>query len=117
MARITREQMIQTVSEQSEVEDTDVVGFYVDNAAEVILNQLYPYDELWDEATSDTITMTDAVPTRYQNLQMRIAIVFLNKRGADGETMHIENGINRHYSGTDVPPDMLRQIVPKAQVV
>ncbi len=117
MARITRAQMIQMVSTQSEVEDTDVVGFYVDNAAEVILNQLYPYDELWEEATSESVTMSDAVPARYQNLQMRIAIVFLNKRGADGESMHIENGINRHYNAADVPTDMLREILPKAQVI
>ena len=45
---------------------------------------------------------------------MRMTVVLLNKRGADGESMHIENGINRHYGAAEVPAEMLREIVPKA---
>ena len=107
---MTREEMIAQVSEMAEESDSVAVGYYLDNAAEVILNQMYPFNEDWETETGELPT----IPVRYQNLQMRIAVIFLNKRGADGETMHIENGINRHYSTTDVPADIRRQIVPKA---
>lgn len=107
---MTRDEMIKQVSEMAEERDLSAVGYYLDNAAEVILNQMYPFNESWE--TEDGSSPT--VPARYQNVQMRIAVIFLNKRGADGESMHIENGINRHYSTTDVPADLRRQIVPKA---
>lgn len=107
---MTREEMIAQVSEMAEESDSVAVGYYLDNAAEVILNQMYPFNEDWETESGELPT----IPVRYQNLQMRIAVIFLNKRGADGETMHIENGINRHYSTTDVPADIRRQIVPKA---
>jgi hypothetical protein len=105
---MTREEMIARVCEMAEESDSQAVGYYLDNAGEIILNQLYPFDENWD--TESELT----VPTRYLNLQMRMAVVLLNKRGADGESMHIENGINRHYGAADIPEDMRREIVPKA---
>lgn len=105
---MTREEMIAQVSEMAEESDTVAVGYYLDNAGEIILNQLYPFDENWDTGAELT------VPARYLNLQMRMAVVLLNKRGADGESMHIENGINRHYGAADIPADMRREIVPKA---
>lgn len=107
---MTREEMIAQVSEMAEESDSVAVGYYLDNAAEVILNTMYPFNEDWETETGELPT----IPVRYENLQMRIAVIFLNKRGADGESMHIENGINRHYSTTDVPADLRRQIVPKA---
>ena len=38
----------------------------------------------------------------------------LNKRGAEGQTAHSENGISRSYEDGDVPPTLLRDIVPFA---
>lgn len=105
---MTREEMIAQVSARAEEDDPTVVGYYLDNAAEIILNQMYPYDESRERLTEL------AVPDKYLYTQMQIAVVLLNKRGADGESMHIENGINRHYSSTDIPADLRRQIVPKA---
>ena len=105
---MTREEMIAQVSAMAEEDDATVVGYYLDNAAEIILNQMYPYDESREGLTEL------AVLDKYLYTQMRIAVVLLNKRGADGESMHIENGINRHYSSTDIPADLRRQIVPKA---
>lgn len=104
---MTREEMIQIVMSESEETDEDVVGYYLDNAAEIILNQRYPHEEDWEG-------VTPKVPSRYLHLQTRMAVILLNKRGADGESMHVENGINRHYGSADIPADLLRQIVPKA---
>ena len=36
----------------------------------------------------------------------------LNKRGAEGEVSHTENGISRTYEKADIPTSMLRTIVP-----
>lgn len=105
---MTREEMIARVCAMSEESDATTVGYYLDNAGEIILAQLYPYDE------SRLLLETLAVPDRYLNLQMRITVVLLNKRAVEGESMHIENGINRHYSSTDIPADLRREIIPKA---
>lgn len=104
---MTRDEMIAQVCAMSEETDETTVGYYLDNAGEIILAQLYPFDE--SRETLETV----AVPDRYLNLQMRITVVLLNKRAVEGESMHIENGINRHYSSTDIPADMRREIIPK----
>ena len=107
---MTREEMIEQVKAMSEEDDDTTVGYYLDNAGEIILNRMYPYDECRSPADGTEVV----VPSRYLNLQMRMTVVLLNKRAIEGESMHIENGINRHYSGAEIPPEMLREIVPKA---
>ena len=56
------------------------------------------------------------VPTRYHYTQLEIAVYLLNKRGAEGETAHSENGINRSYESASVPDSMLKGIVPFVSV-
>ncbi len=104
---MTKEEMIAQVKKMAEVSDDEMVGYYLDNAKEILLNQLHPFDETWE----------DEVPPRYINLQMRMTVVLLNKRGADGESVHIENGIHRHYSAGDIPGEMLREVTPRAVIL
>jgi hypothetical protein len=40
-----------------------------------------------------------------------------NKRGAEGETAHSENGVSRTYQSANVSEDLLKEITPKAGVV
>ena len=101
---MTDAEMIEEIKMVAETDDDVLVGYYLDNAKEIVLNQLYPFDEHY----------TDVIPPRYEHLLTRIAVVLIAKRGAEGETMHIENGINRHYNSADVPAALLRQITPKA---
>ena len=50
---------------------------------------------------------------KYFGLQIRMAVCAYNKIGAEGETVHNENGISRSYDGgSDYPKSMLREIVP-----
>ena len=87
-------------------ESTDtVVSAYLAMARQAILNRAFPF--LSDEELSDK-----PVPTRYENLQCEIATYLLNKRGAEGETVHSENGINRSYENGGIPASMLKQVVP-----
>ena len=41
----------------------------------------------------------------------------INKRGAEGETTHNENGINRAYESASVPESLLGRVTPFAGVI
>lgn len=79
----------------------DILKSYLTIAGQAILNRAYPYD--------DTVA---EVPRRYGVLQCEIATYLLNKRGAEGEISHSENGINRTYENAGIPDSMLRDVVP-----
>lgn len=74
---------------------------YLTTAKSKILARAFPYD--------DTQTV---VPSRYDVLQCEIAAYLWNKRGAEGQTAHTENGINRQYENGDVPESLMGVIVP-----
>ena len=83
----------------------DILLSYLDQAGEIILNRMYPYDDLFTEHGHD-------VPDRFAMKQVRVAAYLLNKRGAEGEVQHIENGIHRNYKNADVPNDLLWDVFP-----
>lgn len=83
-----------------------VVFAYLNIAGNKICRKAYPFDP----------TVTE-VPEQYSLLQVEIAVYLLNKRGAEGQTGHTENGISRSYESGDVPASMLRQVVPMAGVL
>lgn len=84
----------------------DVLISYLAIAGRKIVNRAYPYD--------DTVT---EVPRRYGYLQCDIAAYLLNKRGAEGEVAHSENGISRTYASADVPEAMLSEVCPHVGVL
>lgn len=79
---------------------------YLTDAERAILNHLYPMD---DEAHT--------LPNRYESRQVEIAAYLYNKRGAEGETSHNENGISRSYESGWIPDSMLSDIIPFGSVV
>lgn len=84
----------------------ELISDYLSLAAEKILAKAYPFDDTVQE-----------VPVKYQQLQLEITLYLLNKRGAEGQTAHSENGINRSYENGDVPDSMLDEITPFCGVV
>ena len=84
----------------------DVLISYLTIAGQKIINRAYPYDE----------EVMD-VPRRYGYLQCEIACYLLNKRGAEGQTAHSENGVNRSYENADVPESMLSEVIPHVGVL
>ena len=84
----------------------DVLRSYLKLAGQKIINRAYPYD--------DTVT---EVPRRYGVLQCDIAKYLLNKRGADGETSHSENGISRTYENADVPESLMSEVITNVGVL
>lgn len=75
-------------------------------AAQKILDRAYPYDPEVAE-----------VPQRYAGKQLEIAVYLYNKRGAEGQTSHDENGIRRTYESADVPESLMRGITPFVGVI
>lgn len=86
--------------------DESVLSTYLSIAGNKVLKRAYPFNS--------TITV---VPDRYAYNQVEIAAYLVNKRGAEGETAHSENGISRSYEDGDVPPTLLREIVPCASLI
>ena len=87
--------------------DTDEVLFaYLKIAGTKILTKVFPYDDTIEE-----------VPKKYSTLQCEIAAYLLNKRGAEGQISHSENGISRAYENADIPSSMLKTVTPHCGVI
>ena len=84
----------------------DILIAYLRIAGEKVINRAYPYD--------DTVT---EVPRRYGVLQCEIAAYLLNKRGAEGQTAHSENGVSRTYENADIPESLMSNISPFCEVI
>ena len=97
--------MLRAMVEDAGVSD-DTLYVYLTLAGEEIIRKAYPYD--------DTQSI---VPPRYGVLQCEIAAYLFNKRGAEGQTAHSENGISRQYARSGVPESMLSAIVPYVGVI
>ena len=102
---MTDEQMIALVSNMSGESSEAVVSAFLAMSGDAIINRVFPFAT---ESEREILT----VPARYQNLQCEIAVYLLNKRGAEGQTSHNENGINRSYENGGIPDSMLKQAVP-----
>ena len=85
----------------SDTSDDVLLSFLLTLSGQKILDKLYPFDS--------SITI---VPTRYKLKQVEIAQFLFNKRGAEGETSHNENGVSRSYENGDIPDSLMRGIVP-----
>lgn len=80
----------------------DLLSELLEQAGAIVLNRRFPFGYPVDTE----------VPTQYARLQIAIAIELFNKRGAEAQTAHSENGINRTYEAGDVSPSLLKQIIP-----
>ena len=89
-----------------ESDTEEVLLAYLNIAGSKIINRAFPY------GTDD-----QEVPTRYEFLQCEIAAYLLNKRGAEGQTSHSENGISRSYESADVPESLLGAVTPCVGVI
>lgn len=103
---MSAQELIDLVSTLTEETDPDILSTYIDQAGDIVLHYAFPFDD----------TQTE-VPVKYQRVQADIAVYLLNKRGAEGQTGHTENGISRRYENGDIPVTILRRIMPMVGVV
>ena len=104
MTQVEKLKLLKAMVGESDTEE--VLLAYLNIAGRKILNRAYPY------GTDET-----EVPTRYDFLQCEIAAYLLNKRGAEGQVSHGENGISRSYESADVPESMLGAVTPMIGVI
>lgn len=50
----------------------------------------------------------DSVPERLVSVQVQLAVMAYNKRGAEGESSRSEGGISQSFDG--LPPEMLKRL-------
>lgn len=86
--------------------DLRILSAYLSIARDKILRRAYPFGNRPSE-----------FPDEYDLKQVEIAVYLLNKRGAEGETAHSENGVSRSYEDGDIPPSMMRDILPSVSVI
>ena len=104
MTQAEKLQLLKAMVGESDTEE--VLLAYLNIAGHKIINLAYPF------GTDET-----EVPARYCFLQCEIAAYLLNKRGAEGQTAHNENGISRSYESADVPESLLGAITPMVGVL
>ena len=93
---------IRITEDVTDIELEDIL----ESAKAVILSRRFPFGDVPTE-----------IEPRYLDLQIRIAVEMFNKRGAEGEIAHSENGVSRTYSSAGVSEELLREITPKGGVV
>ena len=81
--------------------DQTLLSTYLLFAKQIVLEKAFPYGNF-----------PENVPSQYDSVQIGIAVYKINKRGAEGEIVHLENGISRHWDDGDIPPALLRRIIP-----
>ena len=87
-------------------ESNIVLSTYLKIAGDKIIHKAYPYN---NDVTE--------VPKQYEILQCEIAAYLINKRGAEGQTSHSENGITRSYENADIPASMLSSVTPHVGII
>lgn len=108
---MTSDKKLKTVKAMLDIASTNteqdaLLMVYLGMAETAILQKAYPYD--------DTVC---CVPDKYSYIQCEIAVYLYNKRGAEGEKIHNENGINRTYESASIPDSMLKQVITCAGVI
>ena len=104
---MTNEEKVKALKAMVGGSDSDeVLSTYLLLAGKKIIARAYPYDQ----------TVTE-VPVQYEHLQLEIAAYMLNKRGAEGQTAHSENGISRSYESADIPSSMLKAVTPHCGII
>ena len=105
---MTQEEKVVTV--QSLLNDeraTDsLVNILLNKAESAIRSRMYPFR--LPKVDGQEITFT--VPEQYEYLQCDLAVRYFSRMGGEGESIHIENGIDRHYASVN-DEDLLSEVV------
>ncbi len=89
-----------TVAIEPDTENESVLLGVLRDAEALILNKMYPFGYPEDAV----------IPSRYERLQIMLAVELFSKRGAEGQTTHSENGIARTWPEKN---RLLAQVMPR----
>lgn len=97
--------IVQTMLENNESATSALIGVLLDDAESAIMRRLYPFG----------IPSDATLPSMYERLWCKLAVRYFLRQGAEGEYIHDENGINRHYSSSN-DEDLLKEVTSYAWV-
>lgn len=80
----------------------DLLSYLLEQSEGIILNKRYPF------GSPEGATLSPL----HEQIQLRVALELFTKMGAEGQTMHMENGVSRTFEAGDVSPSLLKQIIP-----
>ena len=96
---------VKTLTNESDLTDAFVTT-YLTKAESAIRNRMYPFGLPLQNGQE----ITFVVPAKYEMLQCELACRYILRRGAEGEEVHNENGINRTYGSVN-DSDLLSEIM------
>ena len=100
---MTNDEKLTMLTHMTDESDDGLLSSYLSLAEQVVLEKAFPFGNY-----------PENFPSRYDGIQVEIAAYMINKRGAEGEIVHLENGVSRHWEDAGVAPSLLRRIVPCA---
>lgn len=92
--------MLKALSDES---DEKLLSAYLTMAKNMCLRKRFPYGD-----------GTETLDKKYDDIQINVALYLYDKRGAEGETRHTEDDVDRTYDSAYVPDSYFRGIVPLA---
>ena len=98
---------IALVKDMTDETDDDVISAFIELASDAVYHYADPFKQ----------TDKDELLENYGGVVARAAAYYLNKRGAEEENAHNENGISRSYEAADLPDSLLKEITPICGVV
>lgn len=102
---MTSSEKIAYVKVVSDETDENVINAFLSMAEEIAFNKVYPFGDPTDTSKAKAMH-------RYDNVICEIAVYLLNKRGAEGETSHNENSVDRTYENAGVPNSIMSKLTP-----
>lgn len=95
---------LKTYLEITDSSEDNLLSLLLGMAEKKVLNKRYPFGY----SNTESVEALD----RYSDIVLDISVYLYNKRGAEGQTAHSENGINRSYEKAGIPDSFMVDIVP-----
>ena len=103
MTNAEKLEILKTMLDEGDTTSDEVANAYLEAAERAVINIAFPYGN-----------GTEAMPEKYDYEQIEIALYMLNKRGAEGENLHIEAGTHRSFEVGDIPTSLKSRITAYA---
>lgn len=95
--------ILRQMLDSSDTTSDAIANTYLAAAEKAVINLVYPFGD-----------GTEDMPEKYDYEQIEIAVYMLNKRGAEGENIHVEGGTRRHFEAADIPVSLRARITSQA---
>ena len=91
--------ILKQMLDEGDTTSDEIANAYLAAAEKAVINLAYPFGD-----------GSEVMPEKYEYEQIEIALYMLNKRGAEGEKLHIEEGIHRSFEVADIPVSLRARI-------